>query len=101
MIEGNIDGIRNSILSELEKIHSIRTSKDEVCNIEILNIIAKVSANIEREVSVAINRKGNVTSVAIGDSTSVEVPLIDISEKDYQGLGLYILILMAIVIFQH
>ncbi|MBN1067241.1 GTPase HflX [Clostridium botulinum] len=86
MIEGNIDGIRNSILSELEKIHSIRTSKDEVCNIEILNIIAKVSANIEREVSVAINRKGNVTSVAIGDSTSVEVPLIDISEKRLSGV---------------
>ncbi|AIY79002.1 GTPase HflX [Clostridium botulinum] len=86
MIEGNSDGIRNSILSELEKIHSIRTSKDEVCNIEILNIIAKVSANIEREVSVAINRKGNVTSVAIGDSTSVEVPLIDISEKRLSGV---------------
>ncbi len=86
MIEGNIDGIRNSILSELEKIHSIRTSKDEICNLEILNIIAKVSANIEREVSVAINRKGNVTSVAIGDSTSVEVPLIDISEKRLSGV---------------
>ncbi|MBN1073571.1 GTPase HflX [Clostridium botulinum] len=86
MIEGNIDGIRNSILSELEKIHSIRTSKDETCNLEILNIIAKVSANIEREVSVAINRKGNVTSVAIGDSTSVEVPLIDISEKRLSGV---------------
>ncbi|WP_315081545.1 GTPase HflX [uncultured Clostridium sp.] len=86
MIEGNIDGIKNSILSELEKIHSIRTSKDEVCNIEILNIIARVSANIEREVSVAINRKGNVTSVAIGDSTSVEVPLIDISEKRLSGV---------------
>ncbi|NFT91376.1 GTPase HflX [Clostridium botulinum] len=86
MIEGNIDGIRNSILSELEKIHSIRTSKDEICNLEILNIITKVSANIEREVSVAINRKGNVTSVAIGDSTSVEVPLIDISEKRLSGV---------------
>ncbi|OSA94703.1 UNVERIFIED_ORG: GTPase HflX [Clostridium botulinum] len=86
MIEGNIDGIRNSILSELEKIHSIRTSKDEICNLEILNIIAKVSANIKREVSVAINRKGNVTSVAIGDSTSVEVPLIDISEKRLSGV---------------
>ncbi|MDR5587027.1 MULTISPECIES: GTPase HflX [Clostridium] len=86
MIEGNIDGIRNSILNELERIYSIRTSKDEVCNVEILDIIAKVSANIEREVSVAINRKGNVTSVAIGDSTSVEVPLIDISEKRLSGV---------------
>lgn len=86
MIEGNIDGIRNSILNELETIQSIKTSKDEICNLEILNIIARVSAIIEREVSVAINRKGNVTSVAIGDSTSVEVPLIDISEKRLSGV---------------
>ncbi|AOR23049.1 GTPase HflX [Clostridium taeniosporum] len=86
MIEGNIDGIRNSILNELERIHSIKTSKDEICNLEILNIIARVSASIEREVSVAINRKGNVTSVAIGDSTSVQVPLIDISEKRLSGV---------------
>ncbi|MBW6409968.1 GTPase HflX [Clostridium weizhouense] len=86
MIVGNIEGIRNSILEELEKIHTIRTSKDEICNVEILNIIARVSGMIEREVSVAINRKGNVTSVAIGDSTSVEVPVIDISEKRLSGV---------------
>ncbi|GAA0077818.1 GTPase HflX [Clostridium sp. CTA-5] len=86
MIVGNIEGIRNSILEELERIYTIRTSKDEICNVEILNIIARVSGIIEREVSVAINRKGNVTSVAIGDSTSVEVPVIDISEKRLSGV---------------
>lgn len=86
MIYGNIEGIRKSILDELEGIYSIKNLKDEICDLEILNIIARVSSSIEREVSVAINRKGNVTSVAIGDSTSVEVPIIDIEEKRLSGV---------------
>ncbi|OOM06737.1 GTPase HflX [Clostridium saccharobutylicum] len=86
MIDGNIEGIRKSIIDELESIYSIRSSKDEICNVEILDIISRVSSFIEREVSVAINRKGNVTSIAIGDSTSVEVPIIDIEEKRLSGV---------------
>ena len=77
MIYGNIEGIRKSILDELESIYLIKTLKDEVCDTEILNIISRVSSFIEREVSIGINRKGSVTSVAIGDSTSVEVPIIE------------------------
>jgi GTPase len=86
MIYGNIEGIRKSIIDELESIYSIKNLKDEACDLEILNIISRVSSFIEREVSVGINRKGAVTSVAIGDSTSVEVPLIDIEEKRLSGI---------------
>ena len=86
MIDGNIEGIKKSLIDELESIHSIKTLKDEVCNLEILNIISRISSLIEREVSVAINRKGNVTAVAIGDSTSVEVPVINIDEKRLAGV---------------
>lgn len=86
MIYGNIDGVRNSILDELESIYSIKSLKDEICSVEILNIISRVSSFIEREVSVGINRKGSVTSVAIGDSTSVEVPIINIEEKRLSGV---------------
>jgi GTP-binding protein HflX len=86
MIYGNIEGIRKSIIEDLESIYSIKNLKDEICNVEILNIISRISSFIEREISVGINRKGNVTSVAIGDSTSVEVPIIDIEEKRLSGI---------------
>lgn len=86
MIYGNVEGIRKSIIDELENIYSIKNLKDEICNVEILDTISRVSSIIEREVSVGINRKGNVTSVAIGDSTSVEVPVIDIEEKRLSGV---------------
>lgn len=86
MIYGKVDGIKNSILNELEKIYDIVVPKDTICTEEIIEIISKVTTDIDREVSVAISRKGKVTNVAIGDSSSVEVPLIDIEEKKLSGV---------------
>ncbi|MGL4108518.1 GTPase HflX [Clostridium sp. LP20] len=86
MINGNVSGIKKSLVEELEGIYKIKTVKDEVCSREILDIIVKVSTAAEREISVAIDRKGNVTSVAVGDSTSVELPLLDIREQRLSGV---------------
>ena len=86
MIHGNIEGIKNSTLNVLEEIYNIKVPKDSICTEEIIEIIAKVSSNIEREVSVAIGRKGNIVSVAIGDSSSVDLPIIDIKENRLSGV---------------
>ena len=86
MIQGNIDGIRNSVLSELDELYRVKTQKQEVCNRNIIETITRLSSQIEREISVAIDRKGKVTSIAIGDSTSVELPVLDINEKRLSGV---------------
>jgi GTP-binding protein HflX len=86
MINGNTEGIRDVILDRLNKIYNVKVPKDEVFNLEIVDIISEVTSEIEREVSVAIDRKGNVIDVSIGDSTTVEVPIIDIKEKRLSGV---------------
>ncbi|XZL45332.1 GTPase HflX [Clostridium perfringens] len=86
MIHGNTDGIRNSVLKELEELYKINVPKYSVCTEDMINIISRLSSQIEREISVGINRKGKVVSVAIGDSSSVEIPLIDIHEKRLSGV---------------
>ena len=86
MIHGNVDGVRNSILNELDLLYGIKTQKTEFCSTEIINTIVKLSTQIEREISVAIDRRGKVTSIAIGDSTSVELPILDINEKRLSGV---------------
>ena len=86
MINGNIDGIKKSYLEQLENIYKIKNQKDEAINREIIDIMVRISTDLEREVSVAIDRKGNVTSVAVGDSTSVELPLLDIREQRLSGV---------------
>ncbi|MDK0830803.1 GTPase HflX [Clostridium perfringens] len=86
MIHGNTGGIRNSVLKELEELYKINVPKYSVCTEDMINIISRLSSQIEREISVGINRKGKVISVAIGDSSSVEIPLIDIHEKRLSGV---------------
>ena len=86
MIYGNIDGVKKSAIEELDRLYKVKCPKDEVCSREIIEVISRVSAFIEREVSVAIDRRGNIKSIAIGDSTSVEIETLDIREKKLAGV---------------
>ncbi|MCR1949527.1 MULTISPECIES: GTPase HflX [unclassified Clostridium] len=86
MIFGNIDGIKKTYLEELERLYKVKVLKDEVCSVEIIEVISRLTSILEREISVAVDRRGKVVSVAIGDSTSVEVSMIDIREKRLSGV---------------
>ena len=86
MIYGNIDGVKKSAIEELDRLYKVKCPKDEVCSIEIIEVISRVSSFIEREISVAIDRRGNIKSIAIGDSTSVEIETLDIREKKLAGV---------------
>lgn len=86
MIFGNIEGIKKTYLEELEKLYRVKVLKDEVCSVEIIEVISRLTSILEREISVAVDRRGKVVSVAIGDSTSVEVSMIDIREKRLSGI---------------
>ena len=86
MIYGNIDGVKKSAIEELDRLYKVKCPKDEVCSTEIIEVISRVSSFIEREVSVAIDRRGNIRSIAIGDSTSVEIETLDIREKRLAGV---------------
>lgn len=86
MINGNIEGIKDSTLKKLDAIYDLKIPKDELFTEELINIIVGVTLDVNREVSVAINRKGMVEGIAIGDSTSVEMPMIDIKERKLSGV---------------
>lgn len=85
MIYGNIDGVRDVVLKQLETIYEIRSQKYEIANVEILELIRSVTERINREVSVTIDRRGHVTEVTIGDSASVSLPVVDIMERKLSG----------------
>ena len=78
--------LKKSAIEELDRLYKVKCPKDEVCSIEIIEVISRVSSFIEREVSVAIDRRGNIKSIAIGDSTSVEIETLDIREKKLAGV---------------
>ena len=55
-------------------------------SLEIIQTISRVSSFIEREISVAIDRRGNIRSIAIGDSTSVEIETLRYKREKTAGV---------------
>lgn len=86
MISGNIEGIKKNTLKRLEEIYDHKIYRESLANEEIIELICRITEDINKEISVAIDRKGNIISIAIGDSTTVELPPIDVKEKKLSGI---------------
>jgi GTPase len=86
MINGNVEGVRKSILNRLEVIYDMKFQKTDILTEELANLLKEVTLDLEREISVAIDRKGSVVSVAIGDSSTVEMPEIYIKERKLSSI---------------
>lgn len=86
MIKVNVDGIKDFILKELDSIYDITVTKNRVIEPEIIALIASISSRINREINVAIDRRGNIVEISIGDSSSVQLPLLNVQEKRLSGI---------------
>lgn len=86
MIYGNIEGIKKTILRKLDSLYDFKVDKDMISNLEIIEVISSITEDINKEISVAIDRKGNVEYVAIGDSSTVEMPIVDLKNKKLSGV---------------
>lgn len=86
LILGNVEGVKNTILDNLDKIYKMKVPKYSIYTKEMVEILNQVTLQINREVSVAIDRKGQILSVYIGDSTSVDIPEIDMKENKLSGV---------------
>ncbi len=77
MIKGNVDGIRDVDLKELETIYDLKTPKYQFISDEILEIINRLTLKINREISVSVDRRGDVSEVTLGSSQDVSLPVIE------------------------
>lgn len=86
MIYGNVEGIRDIYINQLEKLYDEKIAKGEILSTSIVDAMLNFTEKLDREVSVAFDRKGKIIFVAVGDSTSVDMPMIDIKEKKLSGV---------------
>lgn len=70
-VNGNIQGVRQNILEQLQEIYLQKIPKDILISEEILKVISHISFSLNREVSVYISRNGIVVDVSLGDSNTV------------------------------
>ncbi|WP_378952582.1 GTPase HflX [Pelosinus sp. sgz500959] len=77
MIHGELNGIRKSFLTRIEQLYEFSVPFGQVITFELAQKMIEITADLNRELAVYINRRGQITSVAVGDLTTVVLPEID------------------------
>jgi len=70
-VTGNINGLKKNILVTLKELYDIRSDNSYYCNIQIQEILIKITSTTNREIAVFINKKGYVVNVFVGDFKKV------------------------------
>lgn len=73
-LNGNLAGIRNTLLDKIKTIYDFKMGLDEFASFELISLMAECSGEINREISVYIARDGSIVDVSIGDSSKVSLP---------------------------
>lgn len=71
-IKGNIKGIRDSVIAELQKLYDMQSPR--LVSQELAVKLADITEYINREISVYITRSGQIIEIAVGDNATVELP---------------------------
>ena len=74
MIHGNLTGIRESVLNELEKLYDAEFERDAFLPDRLLNILVRHTEALNREMLVYLGRDGSVLEIAIGSIGSIALP---------------------------
>ena len=73
-IHGNTEGIRKTLLSELAFFYDMETEPDDFASRDMVALLARYSALLNREVAVYLSRGGDVLDVVVGESGQVTLP---------------------------
>ncbi len=74
MIHGNLTGIRESTLAELEKLYDAEFGRADFLPDRLLNILVRYTDLLNREMLVYLGRDGTVLEIAIGSIGSIALP---------------------------
>lgn len=73
-IHGDITGLKKSILSSLQELYNVIVPHGQILTLELADQMLTITSQINREVAVYLNRRGQVTAVAVGNTSTVDLP---------------------------
>jgi len=73
-IFGNIAGLKPSIIRSLEKLYRRKVPPQSIITSELVQELAYLSYQINRQIGVLINRKGDIDFVVVGSYNRIEIP---------------------------
>ncbi|HEY3425604.1 MAG TPA: GTPase HflX [Negativicutes bacterium] len=76
-VYGDTSGLRKNVIERLEQLYETTVPFGQVITLELAQTIADITAQINREIAIYLNKRGQVTCVAIGDIGTVSLPETD------------------------
>ena len=73
MINGNLEGIKDSVLNQIELIYEYAIEKDSFISKEVVAELCHFTDILEREISIYVNRKGRIVDISLGSNDSVSL----------------------------
>ena len=73
MIYGNKEGIRDSVLAQLETLYDLDLTGEIFAPAELLDVLAAFTCAINREISIYVSRSGAILDITIGGLNSVDL----------------------------
>lgn len=73
MIYGNKEGIRDSLLTQMETLYDLDLSGEVFIPAELCDVLAAFTTAINREISIYVSRSGAILDITIGGLNSVDL----------------------------
>jgi GTP-binding protein HflX len=73
-VTGNIVGLKPSQKHALERVYRRRLQPSEVASAELATFLGAVSREIERQVGILVDRRGEIEHVFVGDASRINLP---------------------------
>ncbi|PLX69319.1 MAG: GTPase HflX [Denitrovibrio sp.] len=77
ILYGNKDGLKPQQIQRLEKLYTRKAGVADVVQPELARTICELSNELNRQIGVLVDRKGNVYYVIVGDTSEVFIPRLD------------------------
>lgn len=74
MIEGNIEGIKKTVLMELESLLDYQIESDKILDENSVNILLDITDKINKEILIIIDNSNRIIHISVGDSKTAVFP---------------------------
>src|SRR5690554_3356543 len=88
MINGNIEGLSKQILLRLESIYDMPVERENFLSEEIVLILCEITGITNREISIYLNRRGEVLDVSVGEVGQVSLPNMNLRRSTVRLSGI-------------
>ena len=72
-VHGNLEGVRDSLIETLRALYDYEVDEDAFLPRELMQILSRLTAQMNREIALYITRDGEVVDVSVGTDRDVEL----------------------------